>query len=97
MSKKREFPSQEQLDDFAAWYDDLSHEKQADEEGVKSKFQVWVTLEKWQADNKIDDVETCLVGEVGTEEEGKQLFMASQGVSIAIKNHLEPMLETLKP
>lgn len=52
-------------------------------------YQVWVTLEKWQGDDKICDVETCLVGEAKTEEEGRQLFMLAQDVSLAVKTHLE--------
>lgn len=64
---------------------------------MEEEYQVWITLEKWQDENKINDVETCLVGEVKTEEEGMQLFMAAQDVSLAVKSHLEPMLKTLAP
>ena len=63
----------------------------------ESTYQVWVTLEEWRDDNKIDDVETCMIGEVKTEAEGRQLFMAVQDVSLAVKSHLEPMLKTLEP
>lgn len=59
-------------------------------------YQVWVTLEKWQDENKICDIETCLVGTIKTEEEGRQLFIAAQDVSLAIKSSLEPMLKTLE-
>jgi len=60
-------------------------------------YEVWVTLEKWQDDNKVNDVDSCLIGEVKTKEECGQLFMAAQDVSIVVKSHLEPMLKTLTP
>jgi len=63
---------------------------------MNETYQIWVTLENWQNDNKTNDVETCLVGTVRTEEEGRQLFMAAQDVSMAVKSHLEPMLITLE-
>jgi hypothetical protein len=64
---------------------------------MNETYQVWVVLESWSGDTKLDGIEHCLIGEVKTEEEGRQLFMAAQDMSIAVKSHLEPMLKTLKP
>jgi len=56
MSKKREYPKQEQLDDFAVWYDNLNTEKQNNLEDavcciddLPEFCQEWTVREFWTA------------------------------------------------
>lgn len=56
-------------------------------------YEVWITLEKWDGDSKIDDVETCKLGNVKDESNARQLFEATQEISMAQLNHLDPAIK----
>jgi len=57
-------------------------------------FEVWVTLEEWDDnDNKIRDVENCLIGKVQDEDSGRQVFMTVQDLGLCVKYHLSPMIK----
>jgi len=53
---KREYPPQDLLDDFTAWYDDLSYGKQADVDTIPDDIDLlpefcreWTVAELWTA------------------------------------------------
>ena len=55
------------------------------ERGIEMEhYEVWVTLEKWDGDSKLEDVETCKIGNVNDEDGARQLFEAAQTMAMAV-------------
>jgi hypothetical protein len=52
------------------------------------KYQVWVTLEEWDGENKICDTESSCIGELGNEDEGRQAFQATEALGLAVKDFI---------
>jgi len=50
----------------------------------KEHYEVWVMLEKFDGDEKLEEVETCKVGNVDDEDGARQLFDAAQAMSMAV-------------
>jgi len=60
------------------------------------RYEVWVTLEEWDGDNKIEDVVTCLVGTVPDDERGRQLFIPVQEAALAARQRVEGTIDFIK-
>lgn len=43
---------------------------------AKEHYEVWITLEKWDGDSKIDDVITTSMGNIKNLNQAKQAFQA---------------------
>lgn len=56
-------------------------------------FEVWVMLERWNGDEKLEEVDTCKVGNVDDENGAKQLFDAAQSMSMAVVPHLDHIIK----
>ncbi|KKN18100.1 hypothetical protein LCGC14_0959070 [marine sediment metagenome] len=52
-------------------------------------YEVWVMLERWKGDSKLEEVETCKVGNVVDEDGGRELFDAAQTMSMSVRNLIE--------
>lgn len=56
---------------------------------IDEHFEVWVMLEKWKGDDKLEEVETCKVGNVVDEDGGRELFDAAQTMSMSVRSLIE--------
>lgn len=45
---------------------------------AQEKYQVWIILEKWNDDDKVCDVETCLLSETPDEGQARAAFEDAQ-------------------
>ena len=45
-------------------------------------YEVWVTLEKWDGDSKLEDIETCKIGNANLEGVARRLFNVVQTSAI---------------
>ena len=52
-------------------------------------YEIWVTLEKWDGDSKLEDIETCKIGNVDDADGARQLFSLSQDVAMAARPHID--------
>lgn len=60
---------------------------------AKEHYEVWITLEKWDGDSKIDDVITTSMGNIKNLNQAKQAFQAFKEVAFAVKPHLNPKIK----
>jgi len=56
-------------------------------------YQVWITVEQWENDEKIVDVDSCKLTESASEQEARILFDSTQAVSLAMKPYLPVKFE----
>lgn len=56
-------------------------------------YEIWVTLEEWDGDSKIRDIETSSIGKVSNEDAGRQVFSVVESLAFAIKDHLSLTVE----
>jgi hypothetical protein len=55
------------------------------------RYEVWVTLEKWDGDDKIEDVQTTKIFENASEENAELIWSLCESVSIAAKDSIDGM------
>ena len=52
-------------------------------------YEVWVTLEKWDGDSKVEDVQTTKIFQNASEENAELIWSLSESVSIAAKEAID--------
>lgn len=58
-------------------------------ESPPEHYEIWISLEKWEGDSKIDDVETVKLGNVDDKDGARQLFEMAQDLCFAVKPHID--------
>ena len=52
-------------------------------------YQVWITLEEWDGDNKIWDAASHLVANIKNENKAMHLWATLEGIAISLKESLQ--------
>lgn len=71
---------------------DLLKKTNEDEIPLK-RYEVWLSLEEWEGENKVSDLHTVQIGSMYKELDAKWVFEAIDGLVFAIKPHLEAVVD----
>ncbi len=60
---------------------------------MSKHYEVWISLEEWEGDSKIEDVITSKIGNIQDLDKAKQAYQAVEEVVFALKPHLDQSIK----